>query len=87
MKFMIAENRASMRRLSFHDGRIVVERIRKGGLTDDQRKLVAGAHLDPLEKLNRIEAAIKSGKIDAKALEAILSEKPDFDALVAEGSA
>lgn len=83
MKFAIAENRMTMRRLSFHDGKLVVEKMRRGGLTDEERKLVAGAHLDPLEKLNRIEAAVKAGKVDKAQLEAILSERPDFDALVA----
>lgn len=82
MKFSIVENRLTMKRLSYHDGRLVVGKIARGGLSDEQRKLVAQAHVDPVEKLARIEAAVRSGKVDAKSLTAILDEKPDFEQLV-----
>jgi hypothetical protein len=79
MKFAISENRLTGKRISYHNGRIVVETMRKP-MPDDQRKMVEKAKFEPEIMLDRLQKAIEA-KADNKALMEILAAKPDFDQL------
>jgi hypothetical protein len=81
MRFEISLNRATGRRVQYVDGTVQVTQLKKGMLTDEQQKLVAGAKFQPEVMLAKIEAMVRSGKVDAKELAAVLDQKPDFDAL------